>query len=228
MGIFSKISTILKGYVNSAVESAEDPKIVLEQMLRDLDGVRKETTGAVAECMAEAKRLEDLANESNKQAEIWHTRAVNALKNNNEVDAKDALAQENKYKSQYKSLIESFNAQQEQVKVLRASLEEIENQISDAKRKKNNIVAQDKMNKANEKASKVLSKSAKSNIYESLNRMEEKVNNSKRKIDALRELEKGDMNSRFEKYDDKPSDVDLEALKSEVFGRKSKDGNLDE
>ena len=178
--------------------------------------------------MAEAKRLEDLANESTKQAEIWHTRAVNALKNNNEVDAKDALAQENKYKSQYKSLIESFNAQQEQVKVLRASLEEIENQISDAKRKKNNIVAQDKMNKANEKASKVLSKSAKSNIYESLNRMEEKVNNSKRKIDALRELEKDDMNSRFEKYDDKPSDVDLEALKSEVFGSKSKDGNLDE
>ena len=80
----------------------------------------------------------------------------------------------------------------------------------------------------NEKASKILSQSAKSNIYESLNRMEEKVNNSKRKIDALRELEKDDMNSRFEKYDDKPSDVDLEALKSEVFGSESKDGKLDE
>ncbi|MBP0979753.1 MAG: PspA/IM30 family protein [Oscillospiraceae bacterium] len=222
MGIFSKISNILKGYANSAVESLEDPKIVLEQLLRDLENVRKETTSAVADCMAESRRLKDLSDESKKQSEIWHSRAVNALKAGNEQDAKDALAQENKYQSQHQSLLKNFESQQEQVKILKSNLEEIETRISDAKRKKENIVAQDKVNKANEKVSKVLSNASKTNIYESLNRMEEKVQTSKRKIESLRELEKNDIESRFEKYDKESVDDDLEALKSEVFGQSSK------
>lgn len=219
MGIFSKISTILKGYANSAVESMEDPKIVLDQMIRDLENVRKETTNAVADCMAEAKRLKDLSDESKKQSDIWHSRAVNALKANNENDAKDALVEQNKYDDQYKSLLQNYESQQEQVKILKSSLEEIESRISDAKRKRSNIIAQDKVNKANEKVSKVLSTASKTNIYENLNRMEEKVNDSKRKIESLRELEKNDIESRFEAYDKKSVDQDLENLKTEVFGK---------
>lgn len=225
MSIFSRISTILKGYANSAVDSMEDPKIVLDQMLRDLENVRKETTNAVADCMAESKRLKDLADESKRQSEIWHSRAVNALKAGNETDAKDALSEKNKYEDQYNTLLQNYESQQEQVKILKTSLEEIETRISDAKRKKDNIVAQDKVNKANEKVSKVLSSASKTNIYDSLNRMEEKVNSSKRKIESLKELEKNDLESRFESYDKKPVDDDLEALKLEVFGdKKDKDG----
>ena len=225
MSIFSRISTILKGYANSAVDSMEDPKIVLDQMLRDLENVRKETTNAVADCMAESKRLKDLADESKRQSEIWHSRAVNALKAGNETDAKDALSEKNKYEDQYNTLLQNYESQQEQVKILKTSLEEIETRISDAKRKKDNIVAQDKVNKANEKVSKVLSSASKTNIYDSLNRMEEKVNSSKRKIESLKELEKNDLESRIESYDKKPVDDDLEALKLEVFGdKKDKDG----
>lgn len=225
MGIFSKISNLLRGYANSAVESFEDPKVVLEQLLRDLESVRKETTSAVADCMAEAKRLKDLSDESKKQSEVWHTRAVNALKSGNEQDAKDALVEENKYQSQYQILLKNYESQQEQVKILKSNLEEIEARISDAKRKKDNIVAQDKVNKANERVSKVLSSASKSNIYENLNRMEEKVEASRRKIESLRELEKNDIESRFEKYDKESVDNDLESLKSEIFGSgKKKDG----
>lgn len=225
MGIFSKISNILKGYANSAVESFEDPKIILDQLLRDLDVVRKDITGAVADCMAEAKRLKALSDESKRQSEIWHTRAVNALKAGNETDAKDALAEENKYRSQYQTLIKNYESQQEQVKVLKSNLDEIETRISDAKRKKDNIVAQDKMNKANEKVSKVLSSASKTNIYDQLGKMEEKVEASRRKIESLRELEKNNIESRFEQYDKKSVNDDLEALKTEVFGdSQKKDG----
>ncbi len=216
MGIFSKISTILKGYLNSTVESMEDPKIVLDQMVRDLENIRKETTDAVADCMAEAKRLKDLAEEAKKQSDIWQQRAVSALKAGNESDAKDALVEKNKLESQYQVFSSNYESQQEQVKVLKASLEEIETRIADAKRKKENIVAQDKINKANERVSKVLSTASKTSIYDNLNRMEEKVNASKRKIDSLRELEKNDLESRFERYDKTSVDDELEALKSQI------------
>ena len=218
MGIFSKISNILKGYANSAVERMEDPKIVLEQLLRDLENVRKETTDAVADCMAESKRLKSLSEETKKQSQVWHNRATNALKSGNEQDAKDALAERNKYDEQYNVLIKNHKMQEDQVKILRTSLEEIESRISDAKRKKENIIAQDKVNKANEKVTKVMSTASKNNIYENLNRMEEKVNSSKRKIESLRELEKDTMESKFEHYDKSSTNDDLEALKLEVFG----------
>ena len=216
MGIFSKISTILKGYLNLAVESMEDPKIVLDQMIRDLENVRKETTDAVADCMAEAKRLKDLAQEAKKQSDIWQSRAVSALKAGNESDSKEALVEKSKFESQHQMFLQNHDSQQEQVNLLKSSLEEIETRISDAKRKKENIIAQDKVNKANERVSKVLSTASKTNIYENLNRMEEKVNASKRKLDSLRELEKNNLESKFEKYDKTSVEDEFEALKAKV------------
>ena len=135
------------------------------------------------------------------------------------------MLERNKYKEQYESLLKNFESQTEQVKILRTSLEEIEARINDAKRKKGNIIAQDRVNKANEKVTKVLSTASKANIYDSLNRMEEKVNASKRKIESLHELEKDNMEAKFEHYDKKPVDDDLEVLKLEVFGNNNdKDG----
>lgn len=218
MGIFSKLASVLKGYANTAVESMEDPKIVLDQMVRDLEDVRKETTDAVANCMAESKRLNALSNEAKKQADTWHNRAANALKLGNEQDATQALAERNKYKEQYEMLSNNYKEQESQVKILRQSLEEIEVRISEAKRRKDAIIAQDKVNKANEKVTKVMSSASKTNIYENLERMQEKVDSSKHKLESLRELEKTDIESRFEHYDKTPPSDDLEALKAEVFG----------
>lgn len=220
MGIFNRISSMLKGYANSALDAIEDPKIIVEQALRDLENVKKETTDAVAQCMAEEKRLSALYEEANKKVTLWHNRAANALKANNENDAKEAIEQRNNFKTQADKLKVSLDEQSQQVSLLRDSLDEINDRIEEAKRRKENIVAQDKVNKANENVNKVLTKTAKNNVFEELERMEEKVNSQKFKIESLRELEKSsDKESDFSKYDSAVStNDDLEALRAEVFG----------
>lgn len=60
MGIFKRISNVFKGYANNAVESMEKPEIVLNQAIRDLEKVQREATSAVADSMAEQKRVESL------------------------------------------------------------------------------------------------------------------------------------------------------------------------
>lgn len=220
MGIFSRIGNMLKGYTNSALDALEDPKIVVEQAIRDLENVKKETADAVAQCMAEEKRLNALYEEANKKVGLWHNRAANALKSNNEDDAKEALEQRNNFKAQADKLKESLDEQKQQVVLLRDSLEEINDRIEEAKRRKENIIAQAKVNEANENVNKVLTKTAKNNVFEELERMEEKVNSKKFKIESLRELEKGyNKDKDFSKYDSNVStDNDLAALKAEVFG----------
>ncbi len=228
MGIFNRISSMLKGYANNALDVIEDPKIIVEQAIRDLENVKKETTDAVAQCMAEEKRLNALYEEANKKVTLWHNRAANALKANNENDAKEALEQRNNFKTQADKLKESLDEQKQQVILLRDSLDEINDRIEEAKRRKENIIAQDKVNKANENVNKVLTKTAKNNVFEELERMEEKVNSQKFKIESLRELEKGsNKENDFSKYDSAIStNDDLEALRAEIFGE-SVESDLD-
>ena len=228
MGIFNRIGSMLKGYANSALDSIEDPKIVVEQAIRDLENVKKETTDAVAQCMAEEKRLSALYEEANKKVALWHNRAANALKANNENDAKEALEERNNFKAQADKLKESLDEQSQQVILLRDSLDEINDRIEEANRRKENVIAQDKVNKANENVNKVLTKTAKNNVFEELERMEEKVNSQKFKIESLRELEKGsNKENDFSKYDSiAATNNDLEELRAEVFGE-SVESDLD-
>ncbi|WP_313370405.1 PspA/IM30 family protein [Sedimentibacter sp.] len=218
MSIFNRISNILKGYANNALDSLEDPKIIVEQAIRDLEEVRKETTDAVASCMAEEKRLEALLEEANNKATLWHNRAVNALKSGNEEDAKNALDERNNFKAQAERLTSSYSEQKEQVETLRDSLDEINDRIEEAKIRKENIIAQDRINEANNNVNKVLTKTSKNNVFEQLDKMEEKVNSRKYKIDSLRELEKKDKDTDYSKYDNKSSNDDLASLKKEIFG----------
>ena len=218
MGIFDRISNVLKGYANSAVDALEDPKIIVEQAIRDLEEVRKDTTDAVAQCMAEEKRMSALLEEANKKVELWHNRAANALKSGNEGDAKKALDERNSFKAQVEKLTISENNQMQQVKLLRESLDEINERVDEAKRRKENIIAQDRINDANENVNKVLTKTAKNNVFEQLDKMEGKVNSQKYKVESLRELEKSGKTEDFSKYDDLSSNDDLESLKAEVFG----------
>ncbi len=218
MSIFNRISNILKGYANTALDSLEDPKVIVEQAIRDLEEVRKETTDAVASCMAEEKRLEALLEEANNKATLWHNRAVNALKSGNEEDAKNALDERNNFKAQAERLTSSYSEQKEQVETLRDSLDEINDRIEEAKIRKENIIAQDRINEANNNVNKVLTKTSKNNVFEQLDKMEEKVNSQKYKIDSLRELEKKDKDTDYSKCDNKSSNDDLASLKKEIFG----------
>lgn len=221
MGIFDRIGNVLRGYANSAVDALEDPKIIVEQAIRDLEEVRKDTTDAVAQCMSEEKRLSALLEEANNKVALWHNRAANALKSRNEDDAKKALDERNNFKTQVERLTVSESEQKQQVKLLRESLDEINNRIDEAKRRKENIIAQDRINDANENVNKVLTKTAKNNVFEQLDKMEEKVNSKKYKVESLRELEKSSKAEDFSKYDSLSLNDDFESLKSEVFGTKT-------
>ncbi|MCD8500476.1 MAG: PspA/IM30 family protein [Bacillaceae bacterium] len=168
MGIFKRISNVFKGYANNAVESMEKPEIVLNQAIRDLEKVQREATSAVADSMAEQKRVESLLKKAQDEVAKWDTGARQALEQGNEELALKCLERKKENDALVAEYSEQVQEQTEQVKVLRENLAEIDNRISEAKRRKDTLIAKDKMAQANEKVSKVMTKGFDSNVFDTL------------------------------------------------------------
>jgi phage shock protein A len=216
MGIFKRISTVFKGYANSAVDSLEKPEIVLNQAIIDLEKAQREATGAVANSMAEQKRVESLLKKANDEVAKWDAGARQALAQGNEELALKCLQRKKENEALVVEYTEQVEEQTEQVKVLRESLTEIGNRISEAKRRKDTLIAKDKIASANEKVSKVMTKGFDNNVFDTLDRMEEKVESRSRRVDAVKELGKNDLESQLRDLNKGSASADLEALRAEM------------
>lgn len=216
MGIFRRIANVFRGMANDAVDSMEKPEIVLNQGIRDLEEVQREAVSAVADSMAEKKRLEMLLKKAEDETAKWDAGARSALTQGNEELALKCVQQKNaaaELVTQYQELLED---QTEQVKVLRENLAEIERRITDAKRRKDTLIAKNKIAEANEKVTNVMSSAADNNIFETLDRMEEKIEKRSLRVDALKELGTDDLEKQLRDLNKHNASADLEALKREM------------
>ena len=57
--IFGRIAQLAKANINSMIDSAEDPKLMLDQMVRDYSNSISDAEGAIAETIGNLRMLED-------------------------------------------------------------------------------------------------------------------------------------------------------------------------
>ena len=58
MGIISRFINVVRAYSNSFLDKAEDPEKMLQQMLSDLEGQKRQAKQQMTEALALQKRLE--------------------------------------------------------------------------------------------------------------------------------------------------------------------------
>lgn len=216
MGVFKRIANVFRGYAHAMVDSLEKPEIVINQAIRDLEEVQREAINAVADSMAEQKRLESLLKKTQDEITKYDQGARNALAQGNEELAVKALERKKELSLLEQQYQEQLNEQIEQVKVLRENLDEIESRIKEAKRRKDILIAKDKVSEANEKVSKVMNKAFDNNVFETLDRMEEKVEQRSRKIEAMKELGKDPLEEELKALKTSNVSAELEQLKKEM------------
>ena len=91
MGIFDRLSTVLRSNLNDLISSAEDPEKMLNQIIVDMRGQLVKAKQQVASAIADEKRLRDQADSEMKQAQLWEERAMFAVNQGNDELAKQAL-----------------------------------------------------------------------------------------------------------------------------------------
>ena len=175
MGLFDRLSRVVRANLNDLVSQAEDPEKVLEQAVIDMQEDLVQLRQAVARTIAEQKRTEQRYNSDTTEAGKWEQRAKLALTKGDENLAKEALTRKKTFSDTAATLKAQLEQQTVQVESLRRNLVALEGKISEAKTKKNMLQARSKAAKANEELQKTLGGIGTSSAMGAFERMENKL-----------------------------------------------------
>jgi phage shock protein A len=189
MGLFDRLSSLLRSNINDLISRAEDPEKMLNQILVDMRGQLVKAKQQVAAAIADEKRLRDQADNEYKQAQEWESRAMLAVKENRDDLAKQALVRHSEHFSHGQQLEQTWESHRNETEKLKASLRELNDKIEEAKRKKNLLIARQRRAQAQQRIHETMSSMSEKSAFEAFARMEERIETNERQLKASVEIE---------------------------------------
>ncbi|MGF1480087.1 MAG: PspA/IM30 family protein [Cyanophyceae cyanobacterium] len=219
MGLFDRISRVVRANVNDLVSKAEDPDKVLEQTVIDMQQDLVQLRQAVAKAIAAQKRTEQQYNNNQSEANKWQQRAQLALSKGDENLAREALTRKKSFADTAGVLKQQLDQQAAQVDTLKRNLIALESKISEAKTKKDMLRARANAAKANQQLQDTLSGINTSSATAAFERMEAKVMEMEAVSEAAGELAGSGIEQQFAQLE-AGSDVEdeLSAMKAQLSG----------
>jgi phage shock protein A len=221
MGLFDRLSALVRSNINDLISRAENPEKMLNQLIVDMKTQLAKAKQQVASAIADEKKLQSDAEGMKKQAEDWERRAMLAVQEGRDDMAKQALARYNEHLQSSQQLHETWLRHKAETDALKLSLRQLNDKIEEAKRKKNILVARAKRAEAQQRIQQTMSGMTDKSAFESFERMAEKIEASERRAIAAAELNEevsGDrLLSQFEALEYKgSSDQQLLELKARM------------
>ncbi len=219
MGIFSRLSDLLKSNINDLIDRAEDPEKMVKQVIIDMQTELTKATQNYGKAKASERMAEKKYLEAKKISESWEAKAKAALSQGNQELAKQALAKKVKadedvisYKDMYESISDQTEAIGNQVEVLKSKLE-------DAKSRQAMLIARSQMADTKKNLAKASGNFDESSSYEKFQRMEDKINRKEAEADAFSEIAGADedvIDSFAQIETDAKVDAELQRLMAEL------------
>ncbi len=221
MGIFRRLSDLLKSNVNDLIDRAEDPEKMVKQIIIDMQTELTKATQNYGKAKASERLAEKRYLEAQKQSQSWENKAKAALSQGNQELAKAALAKKVKcdedvenYREMYESISNQTEAIGDQVEVLKSKLEE-------AKSRQAMLIARSQMADTQKNLAKSTGGFDGSSAMEKFNRMEEKIERKEAEAAAFTEIAGVDneLDDTFAQLEtDSKVDSELARLMAEMNG----------
>ncbi|HXI98657.1 MAG TPA: PspA/IM30 family protein, partial [Gemmatimonadaceae bacterium] len=135
------------------------------------------------------KRLQDQTAQELKEAEEWERRAMLAVKENRDDLATQALMRRSEHVSRGQQLQLTWEAHKQETDRLKDSLRTLNDNIEEANRKKNLLLAKQRRADAQKRINETMSHISEKSAFEAFARMEEKIDANERKIRASAEID---------------------------------------
>ena len=188
MGIFQKLSTVLKSNINDLIAKAENPEKMLNQIILDMRDQLAKAKREVAAAIADERKLRAQLDDEVKQTRDWEHRAMLAVKEGRDDLAKQALIRQQEHAQRAGAIEQTWTAQAQETEKLKASLRQLNDKIEEAKRKRNLLIAKQKRAQAQRRIHETMSGLSDTSAFEAFNRMAEKIEESERRSLAQAEV----------------------------------------
>src|SRR5438477_2721646 len=189
MGIFDRLSSLLRSNINDLISRAEDPEKMLNQILVDMRSQLVKAKQQVATAIADEKRLRDQADAEFRQAADWEQKAMLAIKEGRDDLAKQALMRQGEHMSHGEQLAQTWETHRMETEKLKNSLRDLNDKIEEAKRKKNLLVARQRRAEAQKRIAETMSSMSEKSAFDAFTRMEERIEQNERQLKASVEIE---------------------------------------
>ncbi|EHJ02034.1 phage shock protein A, PspA [Clostridium sp. DL-VIII] len=215
MGIFSRMSNMIKAKVNNSLDEMENPVELLDQKLRDMDEQFNKAKLSSAQILGNVHEIEKKLETAKKESDDYDQKVKLALSKGNEDLAKRALAKKVETDKRISSLQASYDNAKVQADTLKANLRALEEEITKTRNYRDEAAARYANAEASQKVNEVLANvQTKSNSIQ-IDSIERKIQRKESLAQGLGELrDLDDFDSEFKKLDEVDLDAELEKYKT--------------
>ena len=215
MGIFNRMSNMIKGKVNSTLDEMENPIELLDQKIKDMEEQLSKAKLNSAQVLGNVHEIEKKMNAAKNESVDYDSKVKLALSKNNEDLAKRALAKKVDADKKYESLVTTYNTSKAQADALKKNLRALEEELEKTRSYRDEAAARYSTAKASKKVNEVLANVETKTNYINIDNIERKIAREEAMANGLGELKNiDDFDSEFEQLGDVDLDAELEKYKS--------------
>ncbi len=218
MGVIDRVSRLVRANVNDLLDQAEDPEIMIDQILRDMQANIADARKQVASMIAQEKELEFDRDETKKLSDAWGDKAQRAVDADKDDLAREALRRQKDYSDNAALYQQQFELQNQSVVKLKSQLTQLEAKYDQTRSQRDSLVARQKRARAQAQIAQSLSSADFSSMDPTtdLDRMERKIRGQEAQTAAMLEMQDDSIDAQFAELDyDSDIESRLVALKGE-------------
>ncbi len=223
--IFGRIAQLAKANINALIDQAEDPQLMLDQLVRDYSNSIAEAESAIAQTIGNLRLLEDDHREDVQNAEEWGGKALAASRkadelrgagNTADADKFDALAKvaigrQMQSEQEAKDAEPTIASQTEVVDKLKAGLDKMREKLRELTSKRDQLVARQKTAAAQSQVQDALKSIDLMDPTSEVSRFEDKIRREEAKVRGQEELAASSLDAQFESLEDVDQQTEIEA-----------------
>ncbi len=217
--ILDRVTSILRANVNEALDQAENPELMLNQIIRDMQDALKLADSDIAEQIAEEKMIQSDLDTARQNADAWQQKAELAVSKGSDDLARQALARVNDYTDQVALYQKQLDAQNHAVVELKTKRDALEEKYQAAVRNRDMLLSRAKRAQAQQRMTQAAGHVTTVDYSADLSQMERRIQNMEAHADAQEEVQESHttLDDQFEKLtgDDRVNQQ-LAALKAKM------------
>ncbi len=223
--IFGRIAQLAKANINALIDQAEDPQLMLDQMVRDYTNSIADAESAIAETIGNLRLLEEDHAEDVRAAGDWGTKALAASRKADEYRSSGNSADADKFDNLAKIALQrqitsegearqaepQIASQSQVVEQLKNGLNGMKGKLEQLKSKRSELLARAKTAEAQKKVADAVKSIDIMDPTSEVSRFEDKIRREEAKVRGQQELAASSLDAQFESLEDIGELTEVEA-----------------